>query len=444
MRLLLSLLSLIGVLGDEYITPRTENPKQPTFSREFLETYPALDWNEFVANYEEIKRIMGWDVPNRNSWEMEDYRIYRRDRFNFMDRPMNPARMARMTAHYPENEIDQLQICPDTVSNSITWDEAGLDEATAGFLEIDGQTVILDRNVDLAGDGLRIINGGKLIFKDFARSAPDRQLGITQPLTLRAKSVEVTDHGELWIGSRSCRYLGKADIVLYGNEGDMAESDARPGSKYLWANTNGVLEMHGKEKLPWTQLDEHIFRNNIAAEQHFFKQNHWINCDPNNPNAKIDDCMIHHPILGNRLVFHILSAEGDLKSTEFAKSGDTQDMTNLISLINSLENEEIILFTTDFLFELTDQLKNFLVSYGFSDTDLTALMATEARRKYSQIGGVFNLKGQTDLVAVWPEDDGRMHKGLQGVVGPVDLGGEKTGFQFQVQFMNFYRRGDYA
>ena len=95
------------------------------------------------------------------------------------------------------------------------------------------------------------------------------------------------------------------------------------------------------------------------------------------------------------------------------------------------------------MFELTDQLKNFLVSYGFSDTDLTALMATEARRKYSQIGGVFNLKGQTDLVAVWPEDDGRMHKGLQGVVGPVDLGGEKTGYQFQVQFMNFYRRGDY-
>ena len=68
MRLLLSILSFIGVLGDEYITPRTENTKEPTFSREFLETYPALDWNEFVANYEEIKRLMGWDIPNRNSY----------------------------------------------------------------------------------------------------------------------------------------------------------------------------------------------------------------------------------------------------------------------------------------------------------------------------------------------------------------------------------------
>ena len=100
----------------------------------------------------------------------------------------------------------------------MTWDEAGLDENAAGFLEIDGQTVILDRNVDLAGDGLRIINGGKLIFKDFARDSPNNDLGITQPLTLRAKSVEVADHGELWIGSRSCRYLGKADIVLYDSQ----------------------------------------------------------------------------------------------------------------------------------------------------------------------------------------------------------------------------------
>ena len=263
MRLLLSILSFIGVLGDEYITPRTENTKEPTFSREFLETYPALDWNEFVANYEEIKRLMGWDVPNRNSWEMEDYRIYRRDRFNFMDRPMNPARMARMTSHFPENEIDQLGVCPDTLSNALTWDEAGLDENTADFLEIDGQVVILDRNVDLAGHGLRIINGGKLIFKDFARTSQNDGLGINEPLTLRAKSVEVTDHGELWIGSRSCRYLGKADIVLYGNEGDMPESDARPGSKYLWANTNGVLEMHGKEKLSWTQLDEVSYKNDF-------------------------------------------------------------------------------------------------------------------------------------------------------------------------------------
>ena len=117
-------------------------------------------------------------------------------------------------------------------------------------------------------------------------------------------------------------------------------------------------------------------------------------------------------------------------------------MTNLISLVNSLQDEEVILFTTDFLFELTNQLKDFLVSYGFSESDLTLLMATEARRKYSQIGGVFNLKGQADLTAVWPEDNGKMHKGLQGIVGPVDLGGEKSGFQFQVQFYNFYRQGN--
>jgi len=72
---------------------------------------------------------------------------------------------------------------------------------------------LLDRNVNIEGDGLSIINGGKLIFKDFGSESADI-------LTLRAKNIQIRDHGELWVGSRGCRYQGKADIVLYGNEGN--------------------------------------------------------------------------------------------------------------------------------------------------------------------------------------------------------------------------------
>ena len=77
--------------------------------------------------------------------------------------------------------------------------------------------------------------------------------------------------GELWIGSRSCRYQGEAHIVLYGNREDMQEHDM-VGTKYLWVADNGVLELHGKEKVSWTHLDEHLFKDNVPAEQLYFRQ----------------------------------------------------------------------------------------------------------------------------------------------------------------------------
>ena len=101
-------------------------------------------------------------------------------------------------------------ICPDSVAGD-SWD---YDENQAGFIEITDRTIILDQSVDLAGDGLILGTGSKLIFKDLGAGSA--------PITLRAKSIEING-GELWIGSRSCRYQGNADIVLYGNEGDMPE-----------------------------------------------------------------------------------------------------------------------------------------------------------------------------------------------------------------------------
>lgn len=78
------------------------------------------------------------------------------------------------------------------------------------------------------------------------------------PLTLRAKYIEIADGGELWIGSRKCRYQGKADIVLYGNKEDMPSHNV-VGEKYLWTDKGGTLEIHGKEKKSWTKACfEHI------------------------------------------------------------------------------------------------------------------------------------------------------------------------------------------
>ena len=62
-----------------------------------------------------------------------------------------------------QNLFDQTGECPDAVSGAVAWD---LDESASGFLSLEGKTIVLDHDVDLAGEGLIIQNGGKLIFKD--------------------------------------------------------------------------------------------------------------------------------------------------------------------------------------------------------------------------------------------------------------------------------------
>ena len=219
------------------------------------------------------------------------------------------------------------------------WD---YDESASGYTRIDGRTIILDQNVDLAGDGLIIENGGRLIFKDNGAGSAT--------MTLRAKSIEING-GELWVGSRSCRYQGNADIVLYGNEGDHPWNTVA-GNKYIWLTTDGVMEMHGKEKVAWTQLDEHIFRDNVAAEQLVFYQN---------KNVQLDGTAV-----SNRLVFHILSAEGDLRDVAYVATGASiTTAQTAIDAAVAIDPETVVLFTTDFVFELNEDVKSFFTNYGF-------------------------------------------------------------------------------
>ena len=92
-----------------------------------------------------------------------------------------------------------------------------------------------------------------------------------------------------------------------------------------------------------------------------------------------------------------------------------------------MKGDEVIIFTQDFVFELTNEIVAFFESHGF--TEVAPLMNLENNRKYSQIAGIFNFQGQRDIQIISPKETGQMHNGLQKTVGPVDLGGMKSGFQ---------------
>jgi len=83
-----------------------------------------------------------------------------------------------------------------------------------------------------------------------------------------------------------------------------------------------VLEMHGKEKLSWTHLTEHIFRDSIPAEALEFQQ------------LKNTDVF-----MGNRIVFHVLSAEGDLKDIKTTDDGESLD--EIADFLDDFDNNEV-------------------------------------------------------------------------------------------------------
>ena len=93
---------------------------------------------------------------------------------------------------------------------------------------------------------------------------------------------------------------------------------------------------------------------------------------------------------GNRLVVHILSAEGNLKENYEVKTGE--DLWTLGKNLNELSNDEIVLFVTDFVYELTEEFRRLLEHYGFSYDLFDPLFANENTKKYSMVAGLFNLK----------------------------------------------------
>ena len=100
------------------------------------------------------------------------------------------------------------------------------------------------------------------------------------------------------------------------------------------------------------------------------------------------------------------------------------------------ENDNFFLFYTDFIYELSQDVANILSGYGI---DMSGLLVDENDRKYSQIGGIFTLNGESDFISVSPSNDGKFHYGLNGFVGPVNLAGEKAGWDFGIEIDNSWQ-----
>ena len=370
---------------------------KPSFPQEKLDQYGILKYNQFVKKFKDL------DVGLGQSLE-EQYRTYRRDCYLYSSCNIKKSeRLLRMQRHKPRNEIDLNEICPDSISGD-PWDPAWDNtEVKIGA----GQTIILDHSVNVTS--LDIVDGGTLIFKDLGEGS--------ETIKLRSLYIKISKKGALWVGSRACRYQGNADIVLYGNKEDMEEQDT-VGTKYLWVSNEGVLEMHGKEKHSWTYLEDHLVRNGIAADNLT-----WIQ-------DKNSDTLI-----GNRMIFQMLSAEGDLRELyHIDNQGDVNGLNTWLS--DNLEPENVVVFFTDFVYYLSEEFFNVLSPYGINASngiDTSELFASEINSKYSQIAGIFNTKGQADMKWATPEADGTFHFGLKAFVGPVDLGGEKSGFDFAIQ-----------
>ena len=239
-----------------------------------------------------------------------------------------------------------------------------------------------------------------------------------------------------------------------------------------------VIEMHGKKKLPWTWLDgNHIYKDNTPTDKLQYKQSAFT-----------------YPFVGHRLVFHILSAEGDLKDIFAVKSqytpsfNDHRDeiyktMAEMKEILRSLEDEpinqqghrgNIVFFFTDFHFPLYDPdhlesngIRELLAEYGFENHDAAwaDIESSEANKEFTLITGLFNTKRKDETKFYYKTpyksasglntfvprgfqyDDSffeagdktqptkmvtESNPGQKFTVGPVKLSGEKDGDEFQI------------
>ena len=78
-------------------------------------------------------------------------------------------------------------------------------------------------------------------------------------------------------------------------------------------------------------------------------------------------------------MFYILSAEGDLKETMSVPNGES--IQPVADFIDGQNEGEIFIFMTDFVYHLTEELKNFLTPYGFDASELDSLLSVRLSKK---------------------------------------------------------------
>ena len=134
--------------------------------------------------------------------------------------------------------------CPWLAPNLARWS----DPLTWGNLGVpgDGDTVVMNQAILLDTETARLKtlimrDGGSLIF------SPDVELA-----KLTVGVVKILENGSFLIGGPECRFQGRAEVVLVGEDG----TDTSFGHyvKGIYVEEGGTLDIHGNEKLPWTRL----------------------------------------------------------------------------------------------------------------------------------------------------------------------------------------------
>merc|ERR1711970_929094 len=145
-----------------------------------------------------------------------------------------------------------LLLLSGQVSSLCPWKLPGLknwsDSSTwGGHPPQDGDTVTVTTPILLDTQTPRIKlldirDGGMVVF------SPQHETKLTVGI------VRLINNGSLLIGSPECRFEGRADIVLTGEEGpDVTMGELTKG---VYVKHGGHLDIHGEDKLSWTKLVE--------------------------------------------------------------------------------------------------------------------------------------------------------------------------------------------
>ncbi|KAK3103038.1 hypothetical protein FSP39_015947 [Pinctada imbricata] len=92
---------------------------------------------------------------------------------------------------------------------------------------------------------ITIQNGGKLVFSRFDNH------------DLSVHYILIDDGGEMHIGSEDCQFEKYVTISLLGEPDEPIDIPGF-GQKFIGVRENGVLELHGKDKLSWTKVSKTV------------------------------------------------------------------------------------------------------------------------------------------------------------------------------------------
>lgn len=96
----------------------------------------------------------------------------------------------------------------------------------------------------------------------------------TKNITLRLRHILIQDGGALHIGGPKCRYRSRATIALLGRSDEEAVLEVPGfGRKFLGVDSGGTLELHGAERLSWTQLTRTVPASGLEVGGYSFQRN---------------------------------------------------------------------------------------------------------------------------------------------------------------------------